>query len=132
MMKTTVIVCLLLASTAKAQTVECPKFYPWEDTTLSETPYQHKGKGLVKRRQISGVGAFIGEMNGEGEIQGYRKDVKGGYDVELPLNIRWLVCEYGNSIQWWEELKLNPAARSCTMQVRETSKYPMDAKLVCK
>jgi len=71
-------------------------------------------------------------MNGRGEIQGGRTDLKGGYDVELPLDIRWLVCEYGESIRWWEELKLNPNIKSCTIQVRENKKYPMDARLVCK
>lgn len=132
MIKPLIFGCWFLLYSAQAQTVECPKFYPWEDTTIPEVPYQHRGKGLVKRQQITGAGAFVGEMNGHGEIQGGRADVKGGYDIELPLAIRWFVCEYGDNIRWWEELKLGPNVKSCTIQVRENKKYPMDAKLVCK
>ncbi|WP_136419537.1 STY0301 family protein [Herbaspirillum sp. ST 5-3] len=131
-MKAIVLSCIFLASSLSAQTIECPKFYPSEDTHLTETPYNHSGKGIVRRAELKDASAFIGEINGGGELQGARKDVKGGYDVELPLNARWFVCEYGNDVQWWEELKLNPKITSCTMQVRQSKKLPMDAKLVCK
>jgi hypothetical protein len=131
-MKSIIFVCLLLGSSVKAQTTECPKFYPSEDTRLTETPYNHSGKGVVKRAELTDASTFVGEINGGGEIQGGRKDIKGGYDVELPVNLRWFVCEYGNSVQWWEELKLNPKNTSCTMQIRKQKGYPLEAKLVCK
>lgn len=131
-MKLLVFGCLLLASTTRAQTVECPKYYPWEDTAIAEIPYRHNGKGLVKRHRITGASAFIGEMNGAGELQGRRTDLRGGYDVELPLNIRWFVCEYGDNTRWWEELKLGPHVKRCAIHVRENRKDPMDAKLVCQ
>jgi hypothetical protein len=124
--------CAFLGPTVSAQTVECPKFYPSADTYINETPYQHNGKGLVKKSALKDASAFIGEINGGGEIQGGIKEVKNGYDVELPLDIKWFVCIYENNVQWWEELKLNPKITSCTMYVRKNKKYSADAKLVCK
>lgn len=135
-MKTLIFGCLLLASAgsaeAQSQTVACPKFYPSEDIPITETPYQHVGKGVIKRRQLSGAGAFDGEFNGATELQGARKDVKGGYDVELPLATKWLVCSYGDGVEWWEQLKPADQAKSCALQVRKSKGYPLDAKFVCR
>lgn len=125
---------LLLSTAAQAQVVECPKFYPWQDTQLAEVPYQHNGKGIVKKRALSGASGFIGEFNNAGELQGDIRKVKGGLDVGLPSETKWLVCWYGKTgdISWWEELKLGSKVTSCTLQIREGGKDPMDAKMTCK
>jgi hypothetical protein len=62
------------------------------------------------------------------------KKVKGGVDIVVPTFARWLVCDYGGGISWWEELKLDKnKTHSCVMQVRDkVGRDPMDIKLVCK
>lgn len=125
---------LMLPAAIQAQVVECPKFYPWQDTPLSEVPYQHKGKGIVKKRELTGASGFDGELNGAAELQGIRKNVKGGYDVELPGATKWLVCWYGErgDISWWEQLDSSKTTR-CVLRVRsKNSEGMMDATMTCK
>lgn len=125
---------LLLASTAHAQGIECPKFYPWQDTPLSEVPHEHKGKGIVAKAKLTGASMYAGEMGGQGELHGDRKKVRGGWDVQYgfaPRDARWLVCSYGGGdITWWEQLSTK--ATRCKLEVRETGGDPMSAKLACK
>jgi hypothetical protein len=128
--------CLIFSTHVHAQVHECPKFYPWQDTVLAEVPYQHHGKGLVKKRQLSGASVMIDEFNKPGELHGgERKQVKGGVDIDYPANITWFVCYYGegSDISWWEELKLNHSkVQGCTVQIRDDHRNPKDIKLVCK
>jgi hypothetical protein len=135
-MKALALGCLLLLlgsmTRAQGQTVACPMFYPSADAPIAEVPYEHKGKGVVKRRQLSDVGVFYGEFNGATELQGLRKDVKGGYDVEMPLVTKWLVCSYGGGVEWWEEAKPADQVKSCILQVRKAKGNSLDAKLICK
>ncbi|UGQ47210.1 STY0301 family protein [Massilia endophytica] len=136
-MKSTFLIWLMAVSGVCAQVIECPKSYPPLDTELTMIPSTHKGKGLVSARYLSGASMFIGEFNDGGELQGLRKDVKGGYDIEVPADTRWLVCFYGDSqaISWWEELKLEPKSTSCTVQVRSAQPQrpgAVEAKLICK
>lgn len=134
-MKRLTLGCILLASCATAlaesQTAVCPMFYPSEDKPISETPYRHAGKGILKRRPLSDASAFDGEFNGATELQGVRTDVKGGYDVQLPLVTKWLVCSYGDGVEWWEQLKPAERAKTCRLQVRTHKGRPMDARFVC-
>lgn len=124
----------LIAPVAHAQTIECPKFYPWQDTPLTEVPYQHKGKGVVAKAALSGAGMYTGELGGRGELQGDGKKVKGGWDTEFGFGTepRWLVCRYGKSgdIAWWEQI--DSKATRCTLRQRDASRDPMDVKLTCK
>jgi hypothetical protein len=135
MTKALVLGCFVLAaagpSWAQSETAACPIFYPSDDTPIAETPYQHMGKGIVKRRPLRDASAFDGEFNGATELQGARQDVKNGYDVELPLVTKWLVCSYGNGIEWWERLKPAERAKSCRLQVRKPKGQPVDARFVC-
>ena len=55
--------CLILAPAAQAQEVSCPKFYPWQDTVLTEVPYRHNGKGVVPKQELSGASAMGSPFN---------------------------------------------------------------------
>jgi hypothetical protein len=133
-MKTILVACLFASGVAQAEVVECPKFYPWQDTPLAEVPFQHKGKGIVAKASLSGAGMYVGDFNGEGELQGVRKRVPNGYEVEYGGGSRpkWLVCSYGTSgdIRWWEQLDSQSA--TCKLAVREKGVDPISAKMVCK
>jgi hypothetical protein len=107
-MRKTFLMCVLLAPFVHAQTVECPR--------------------VSQGAKLTGAGAYFDKQT---EIQGARKEVKGGFDIELPLNTAWLVCEYG-AAQKWEEVKPDPKIKSCTLRVRETKKEVEDIKLTCK
>lgn len=99
---------------------------------MTEVPSGHKGKGLVSKSFLTDASAFIGDFNDGGELQGLRKEVKGGYDVQLPTVTKWLVCWYGDgqAISWWEELKPDSKITRCTLQVR--GRDEVTAKLICK
>jgi hypothetical protein len=108
------IACLLLplfVLPVSAATVECPK--------------------ALEGKPLAGVGAYFDKQT---EIQGARFDAKGGYRVELPLNVAWLVCEYGaiGGPQRWVEVKPNDSVKRCVLRVREVKSKPQDAKLACE
>lgn len=123
----------LVAPSVQAQVIECPKFYPWQDTQLAEVPHQHKGQGFVAKAKLSGAGMYIGEVNGQGELMGDGKKVKGGWDTEYAFGPgpKWLVCSYGRSgdIRWWEQI--DSKATRCTLKLREGGRDPMEVKLTC-
>jgi hypothetical protein len=133
-MKACLLILLAVAPAVRAQVVECPKFYPWQDTVLAEVPYGHKGKGMVTKERLTGAGLTVGEFNGGGDMQGLRKNVKGGHEVDYGTidGPKWLVCAYGpGNVTWWEQLDSKKAA--CRLQVRErNTKGMMDATLTCK
>ena len=43
---------------------------PRDDTPITETPYQHMGKGIVKRHPLRDASAFDGEFNVATELRG--------------------------------------------------------------
>lgn len=124
----------LLAPAVHAQVIECPKFYPWQDTPLAEVPYQHKGKGIVAKAKLSGAAMYTGEMGGQGELQGDGRKVKDGWDVDYGFGPepKWLVCTYGKSgdVTWWEQI--DSKVTRCSLKVREGGRDPMNVKLACK
>lgn len=132
-MKALLLVCLI-APAAAAQVIECPKFYPWQDTQVAEVPYRHKGKGIVAKSKLSGAAMYVGEAGGTGELQGDTRKVKGGRDVHHGFAAgqqKWLVCSYGaGDITWWEQL--DPRVTSCMLRMRDGGRDPMDARLECK
>lgn len=99
---------------AEAGTVECPK--------------------SAQGKPLTGVGAFFDKQT---EIQGVRHDSKGGYRIELPLNVAWLVCEYGPpgassaDDQRWIEVRPPEKVKRCDLRVREAKRRPVEAKLAC-
>jgi hypothetical protein len=133
-MKTLPLLLLVLAPAALAQVIECPKFYPWQDTQLAEVPHQHKGAGFVSKATLSGAGMYTGELNGKGELMGDGKKVKGGWNVQhgfAPGEAKWLVCTYGKGdVTWWE--RIDPRVTACTLEVREAGREPASVKATCK
>jgi hypothetical protein len=128
---------LLVVSVAQAQEIACPKFYPAEDTVLNEVPYQHSGKGSVRKQELSGAGWMAGAFNDTfGEMAGGSVKVKGGVDIAVPTFATWFVCWYGGgrAVAWWEELKPGILkGKDCQIQVRnKTSRDPMNIRLICK
>ncbi|MDB5745472.1 MAG: hypothetical protein JWP72_320 [Massilia sp.] len=135
-MRAVLLACLIVAPVAQAQVIECPKFYPWQDTVLAEVPHGHKGKGLVRKGQLMDATLNEGEFNQRsfGELQGGRKNLKNGWEVDYPSfpGPKWFVCFYepGN-VTWWEQLDNKPL--SCKLKVvKKNSKGMMDAALTCK
>lgn len=129
--------CVLVGSSAHAQEISCPKFYPSEDTVLGEVPYQHTGKGVLRKQELSSASWMGGSFNDTaGEMIGGSDKVRGGVDIAVPAFAKWFVCWYGGgrAIAWWEELKPDTMkARNCKIQIRnKISRDPMDIKLVCK
>jgi hypothetical protein len=124
----------LVAPAAHAQVIECPKFYPWQDTPIAEVPHQHKGKGFVAKTKLTGAGMYAGDINGQGELHGEEQKVKGGWDVRhgfAAVDQKWLVCSYGSGqVTWWEQL--DAKVTSCMLQTREGGRDPMDIKATCK
>jgi hypothetical protein len=123
-----------LAPAAHAQVVECPKFYPWQDTPLAEVPYQHRGQGFVAKSVLRGAVMYTGEINGKAALVGEPHKVKGGQDVRHgfePGERKWLVCSYGDgSVTWWEQM--DPKATSCVVQMRDGGRDPMNVKATCR
>lgn len=105
----------LSLSSAAAQGAECPT----------------KSDG----RSLTGVAAFFDK---ETEIQGDRSDECGGYRIELPLNVAWLVCEYGPpgstapEDQRWVKVQPPKDVKRCVLEVKEVKQRPASAKLTCK
>jgi len=101
----------LSVSSRAAEVVECPK--------------KSDGKPLIS------IGAFFDK---ETEIQGDRFEVRGGYRIELPLNVAWLVCEYGaiGGPQRWVQVTPPANVKRCTIRIHEVKSKPQDVKLTCE
>lgn len=110
-----IIACALMLAApafhAAAETIECPK--------------------ALDGKPLAGVGAYFDKQT---EIQGARFDTKGGYRVELPTNVQWLVCEYGaiGGPQRWVEIRPGDSVKRCALRVREAKGKPKEAKLACE
>jgi len=136
-MKISLLGCLLLSAVAQAQEIACPKFYPSEDFVFADASYQHGGKGVLKKQELSGASWMGGDFNDTfGEMTGGIKKVKGGMETSVPTFAKWFVCWYGGgrAVAWWQELKPERVkAGNCRIQLRDkTGRDPMDARLVCK
>jgi len=123
---------LILSPAVQAQVIECPKFYPWQDTPLAEVPLKHKGKGVVEKTRLDDATVTAGMVNGGSDLHGSIKKVKGGRIVEyrMPDGQKWFVCYYGGDIAWWEEL--DSKVSLCKLEVKKNSEGMMDATLICK
>jgi hypothetical protein len=119
-MKAITLSVFFLSSTVGAQVIECPQFYPSKDIELADVPRHHNGKGMVARQRLSGAGLTIGEFNGGGDLQGLRKEISGGYEVDFGMpgvGLKWFVCVYGQTggTTWWEQLDSKEA--SCKLKI---------------
>lgn len=102
---------LVLLSTilgpAAAETVKCP-------ASLDGKP-------------LSIASAYFDKLT---EIHGDHKSFKWGYVVGLRLNVKWLVCEYGEA-QKWIAVKDGEKSKSCTLTARRRNQGLASAELVC-
>lgn len=134
-MRGQLLACLVLVSAAQAQEIECPKFYPWQDTALTEVPYGHAGKGVVKKRELSGAAVMVDDFNMPGDLHGGdQRKVPGGVDIQFPADATYFVCYYGDrTIAWWEKLKHDPKkVKGCTLKMRDkVGRDPMNIRFVC-
>lgn len=120
---------LLLCGAAHAQVIECPPAFPLQNTALVGD-----AKTIVSKRWLSGGTAFTGEMGGNAELHGDRKDVKGGEDVQYgfdPGDPKWFVCNYGRdgAIASWRVL--DAKSTSCVLQQR-TRAGTTTVRMTCK
>jgi hypothetical protein len=55
----------------QAQEISCPKFHPSEVVVVGDVPYQHSGKGIFKKQELSGASWIGGDFNDTfGEVAG--------------------------------------------------------------
>lgn len=125
---------LALAAPAYAEVAECPKLYPAEMVPIDGAQRQRSNGGFVTRAALSGAGMFTGEIGGQGELAGERREAKGGWDAKFGFaagDQRWLVCTYGagGEITWWR--RMDARSTSCALQVRGPS-GKVDARATCK
>lgn len=136
-MKRLLIAVLVLSSTAKAQEVKCPEFYPEKEVTLAETPSGHKGIGLIRGANLSSAFMYVGELHSDPSMNQAMQEVptkvKGGWDMIYNFTPkdtkRWLICVYGGDresvdrprihgrTEWWE--MIDPRKSSCVLRFRE-------------
>jgi hypothetical protein len=137
----------LLFSTAQAEEIKCPDYYPKKETTLLEVPAGHEGSGLIRGAKLSSAYIYVGKLhanpNGFDAMQLVPKRVKGGWDTNdyfSAQETKWLVCVYGGdgrlsvenprvtgSIEWWE--KIGAGIGHCALHFREIkspSRAPSD------
>lgn len=108
---------LLTCGIAHAQVIQCPPAYPLQPTALTDD-----NQAIVERSLLSGGGVSIGDLGGKGDMQGDRKRVKDGVDVQFGFREnepKWFVCGYSRdgAIGSWRAISAK--ATSCTMRQRE-------------
>lgn len=125
-MKRLLFAILMLATAAHAETIKCPEQFPTKDITLSDNPAGRKGVGRVQKTGLSSAYMVSGELYSEQDMVPNIRKVKGGSDVgfSFPKDPKWLVCVYGESIEWWEQL--DSKFTDCEVKIREVKKphYP--------
>jgi len=109
-MKITLIVLLFVASSVSAQTLECPA-----------------RSGNLELRDAT---TFFDDKISE--VQGDYIAAKNGYALALPLNVRYLACNYHDDVTVWKEFAPRPDAKICKMTVRENRGTKKSIKLHCK
>jgi hypothetical protein len=128
---------LSATSSATAQDVICPHFYPEKDATLTEVPAGHSGSGLLRGSNLSSAFMYVGELHSDPTMNQPMQEVptkaKDGWDMRYNFTPkdtqRWLVCVYGGDresadrplahgkTEWWE--KVDHSVGSCTLRFRE-------------
>ncbi|WP_273034392.1 hypothetical protein [Massilia timonae] len=109
-MKNILLTLVLLSSNSFAQTLECPS---------------KSGKD-----KLHDASAYFDDKISE--IQGGFIEKKNGYDLTLPLNVKYLACDYKNNKKVWKEFTPEKEVKNCTMEVREKTNGNKTAKLYCK
>lgn len=108
-MKKIISIFLLISSTASAQILECPP--------------------IEKKNRLVGASVYFDEIS---QIQGERKDLKNGYNEILPLNVRYLVCEYENDTKSWKQFQAKDEITSCILETREKRRKVERISLICR
>jgi len=102
---------LVLLSTifgpAAAETVKCP-------ASLDGKPLSLASANFDKQTQIHGD----------------HRSFNWGYVIGLPLNVKWLVCEYGEA-QKWIAVKDGEKSKRCTLTARRGNQGLTSAELAC-
>jgi len=109
-MKKTLLVLLFTASGVNAQTLECP--------------------AKSGNQELRAAKAFFDDKISE--IQGDFVAAKNGYELTLPLNVKYLACSYHGDITVWKEFTPRTNAKSCKIAVRENRGAKKSIKLHCK
>jgi len=107
-MKKILSILLLISFTASAQTLECPT--------------------IEKKNRLVGASAYFDKIS---QIQGERKDLKNGHNEILPLNVRYLVCEYENETKSWKYFQPKDEITSCILETRERRRKIERVSLIC-
>jgi hypothetical protein len=66
------------------------------------------------------------------QIHGDQRLVKGGFVVGLPLNVKWLVCDYDGGSTKWIPVKDGERSKTCSMAVTEGKRGMTSGKLTCQ
>lgn len=107
---------LLACGAAQAQVIDCPPAFPPEQTALAGD-----SKAIVSTQRLTGGAVVTGELGGNAELHGDRKEVKGGVDVRYgfaPNDPKWFVCGYGRDGPVGSWRAVDPKATSCAMKLR--------------
>lgn len=107
---------LLACGAANAQVIECPPAFPLEPTALVGD-----SRAIAGRRWLNNGTVVLGNLGGNTEMYGDRKNVKSGVDVRYGLGAseqKWFVCQYGRdgAIGSWRPI--DAKATRCKMQLR--------------
>lgn len=109
----------LVSSTARSEVISCPERYPAKAIQLSESPSGRTGSGRLLGTNLTSAYMVSGELYSEQKMVPEIRNVKGGRDVGFSLidNPKWLVCVYGERIQWWEQI--DSRYSDCEVKIRE-------------
>lgn len=123
------LISLLACGATHAQVIECPPAFPLEAKALADD-----SKAIVERSLLSGGGVSIGKLGSRGDMQGDRKRVRGGVDVQFGFrenDLKWFVCGYSQDgvIGLWREI--DAKAITCIMRQRERGSV-VTVTAVCK
>lgn len=99
---------LFLFSSVQAQILECPSIH--------------------KKSKLVDATAFFDKIT---QIQGEFVELKNGYNLILPLNVKYLVCDYRNKTNLWKEFTPNKEVKDCILRLREQRKRDVTIKLEC-
>jgi hypothetical protein len=135
-MKVLLLAAALLPSVSNAEVIECPERFPNEAAQPKNVSTRQQGITRILPSRLSGAYMVSGALFAEQQFVPEMKKVPGGRDVtyNFPGQGRWLVCEYGGSVEWW--VMLNPQTAECELRLRETqvkqAQPKMTATAICK
>jgi hypothetical protein len=125
-MKILLFAMLILGSTAHAEVFTCPERYPAKSITLEDSTTGRKGIGRILKTGLTSAYMVSGELFSIQDMVPDIRKVPGGTNIGFSMfrDPKWLVCVYGERIEWWE--KLDPKFTDCEVKIREVKRplYP--------